>query len=170
MDSLDKKLLTTIQYDFPVCSRPYQRLGEQLGISEQEVIQRIRRLKKTGLIRFIAGIFAPRKLGYHSTLCTMEVPRENLVEVVELLNNYLGVTHNYLRDHSYNLWFTLIMPSELYLQKTIRDIEVNTGCKVYNLPALKLFKIKVKFGIPDLITEKHNQEKTPQLKDVNYQL
>ncbi|MFZ5942717.1 MAG: AsnC family transcriptional regulator [Bacillota bacterium] len=148
MDNTDKKLLTIIQKDFPICSSPFQKLGEQLGISEEETINRIKTLKEQGIIRRLGGIFDSRKLGYKSTLCTMEVPAEQLEEVSKIVNEYLGVTHNYLRNHTYNLWFTLITPSDVHLQKTIQEIENRTGLKVLNLPAYKMFKIRVNFSVP----------------------
>ncbi|MDK2823872.1 MAG: siroheme decarboxylase [Clostridia bacterium] len=155
MDSIDKKLLTIIQKDFPVCSRPFQELGEQLGISEEETIKRMKKLKEQGIIRRLGGIFDSRKLGYKSTLCAMAVPKEKLPQVISTVNQYLGVTHNYLRDHDYyNLWFTLITPSEVNLRKTLTEIERETGLKVYNLPALKLFKIKVNFHVPGVEGER----------------
>lgn len=150
MDSMDTRLLKLIQNNFPVCSRPYQKLGEKLGISEAETIEKIKRLKKEGVIRRLGAVFDSRKLGYHSTLCAMEVSRAKLLEVVEIVNNYPGVTHNYLRNHDYNLWFTLICPNELYMRKTLAEIEEKSGLKVYTLPALRLFKINVHFHIPYL--------------------
>ena len=80
----------------------------------------------------------------------MEVPEEKLADVVSIVNSYTGVTHNYLRQHDYNLWFTLITSSENKLKETIKEIEEKTGFKVYELPARKLFKIKVNFYVPGL--------------------
>lgn len=150
MDSLNKKLLTMIQDDFPICSRPYETIGKKLGIDEKEVIDRIKDLKQKGIIRRLGGVFDSRKLGYKSTLCTMEVPSNRLEEVVKVVNSYTGVTHNYLREHKYNLWFTLITPTEDFLHKVITQIEKTTNLKVYNLPALRLFKINVKFKVPGI--------------------
>jgi len=148
MDNIDKKLLGIIQKDFPVCSRPFQEIGEKLGLTEDETLTRLTKLKEKGIIRRLGAIMDSRKLGYKSTLCAMEVPPDNLAQIVEVVNGYIGVTHNYLRKHDYNLWFTLITPSQGHLEKTLRDIEKRTGQKVYNLPALRLFKIKVNFHVP----------------------
>jgi len=148
MDSIDKKLLSIIQKDFPVSSRPFQEIGDMLGITEEETITRIKKLKEQGIIRRLGGIMDSRKLGYKSTLCAMEVPNDRLTQVTDIVNSYIGVTHNYLRNHQYNLWFTLITPSGQHLEKTLKDIEEKTDLKVYNVPALKLFKIKVNFHVP----------------------
>lgn len=150
MDNIDKKLLSIIQRDFPVSSRPFQEIGAIIGITEEETLQRLKKLKELGIIRRLGGIMDSRKLGYKSTLCAMEVPKENLAEVTDIVNGYIGVTHNYLRNHLYNLWFTLITPSQQHLEKTLKDIERKTGFKVYNVPALRLFKIKVDFHVPGL--------------------
>ncbi|NLW25792.1 MAG: Lrp/AsnC family transcriptional regulator [Clostridia bacterium] len=150
MDNIDKKLLTIIQDNFPICSRPYKEIGKKLGISEEEIIRRVSKFKDEGIIRRIGGVFDSRKLKYKSTLCAMEVPEEKLADVVSIVNSYTGVTHNYLRQHDYNLWFTLITSSENKLKETIKEIEEKTGFKVYELPARKLFKIKVNFYVPGL--------------------
>ncbi|MGI6227600.1 MAG: AsnC family transcriptional regulator [Peptococcales bacterium] len=150
MDNIDKRLLTIIQKDFPVSSRPFQEIGALLGISEEETLLRMKKLKKQGIIRRLGGIMDSRKLGYKSTLCAMEVPEEKFNQVVEVVNGYIGVTHNYLRRHKYNIWFTLITPSEQHLQKTLKEIEEKTGVKVYNVPTLRLFKIKVNFHVPGI--------------------
>jgi len=154
MDNIDKKLLSIIQKDFPVSSRPFQEIGAMVGITEEETLIRLKKLKEQGIIRRLGGIMDSRKLGYKSTLCAMEVPANRLAQVTEIVNGYIGVTHNYLRNHHYNLWFTLITPSEQHLEKTLKDIEQKTGLKVYNVPALKLFKIKVDFHVPGMKEER----------------
>lgn len=155
VDNLDKELLTLIQSDFPISSRPYLDLALHLGITEEEVISRLRKMRDEGLIRRIGAIFDSRALGYTSTLCAMAIPEERLAETAQIINSYPGVTHNYTRKHHYNLWFTLIAPKPEILQQIIDEIEKKTGFKVYNLPALKLFKIKVNFTIPGR-EEKHH--------------
>ncbi|QNB48108.1 AsnC family transcriptional regulator [Thermanaerosceptrum fracticalcis] len=155
VDNLDKELLTLIQSDFPISPRPYLDLAIQLGITEEEVITRLRKMSEEGLIRRIGAIFDSRALGYTSTLCAMEVPEERIAETARVINSYPGVTHNYTRQHDYNLWFTLITPSPEVLQQIIGEIEKKTGLKVYNLPALKLFKIKVNFTVPGREEKSH---------------
>ncbi len=112
MDSTDKKLLNRIQSDFPVESRPFQALGEELEISEDEVIERIKSLKEQKIIRRLGGVFDSKKLGYQSTLIAMRVPPEKIEETAQVVSAYDGVTHNYERQDVYNLWFTLICESQ----------------------------------------------------------
>ncbi|SET09053.1 transcriptional regulator, AsnC family [Natronincola peptidivorans] len=148
MDILDRRILTHIQKDFPIDSRPYKEIGDKLGISEQEVMDRVKHLKETGIIRRIGGVFDSRKLGYHSTLCALQVAEENLQETADRINAIPGVTHNYIRDHQYNMWFTLIGPSEEYLEKTLQDIKRESPVeKMLNLPAVDFFKINVQFNL-----------------------
>lgn len=150
LDSINKKLLTIIQQDFPISSRPFQEIGTKLGITEEETLERLKNLKELGVIRRLGAIMDSRKLGYKSTLCTIEVPKEKVEQVSAIVNEYTGVTHNYLRSHRYNLWFTLITPSQKHLEKVLKEIEEKTRLKVYSLPALRLFKIKVNFHVPDV--------------------
>lgn len=152
MEVIDKKLLTIMQSDFPVTNKPYQRIADMLGISEAEVIGRLRRLKEEGIIRRVGGVFDSRKLGYYSTLCALKVPEEELEETAAIVNKLPGVTHNYVRNHSYNMWFTLIAPSETDINNTIKDLKEKTRVKeIMNLPAVNFFKVRVKF---DLFKEK----------------
>lgn len=154
IDSINKKLLAIIQQDFPVSPRPFQEIGAKIGITEEETISRLKNLKEQGVIRRLGAIMDSRKLGYKSTLCAIEVPRERVDQVSAIVNKYNGVTHNYLRSHRYNLWFTLITPSQNHLEKILKEIEEKTGLKVYNVPALRLFKIKVNFHVPGVEGEK----------------
>lgn len=149
MDDLDKKILDVIQSDFPIEERPYAVVGEKLGASEDEVLSRVRALKESGLIRRIGANFQSRKLGFVSTLCAAKVPEEQLDEFVETVNAYPGVTHNYLRYHEFNIWFTFIAPSMDFVENALAEITEATGIKVLNLPASKMFKIKVDFKMND---------------------
>ena len=148
MDFIDKELLAIIQDKFPISKRPYLEIAKKVNISEEETIKRIEAMKNSGLIRRMGGVFDSRKLGYKSTLCAMEVSEDKLDQVTDVVNSYVGVTHNYIRRHDYNLWFTLITPSKEHLNKIINEIIEKTGIKVNSLPAEKLFKIKVNFLIP----------------------
>lgn len=149
MDKTDKQLLQIIQYDFPLDNRPYKVIGEKLSLSEREVIERIEKLKEDKIIRRIGGIFSSKKLGYTSLLCAIKVPSEDVTKVSEVLNAYPGITHNYERDHAYNIWFTLITENEETKNALINDIEKQIGYNVKKLPAEKLFKLRAVFKIPE---------------------
>lgn len=147
MDAIDKKLLTIINRSLPLEERPFEVVAGQVGISEDEVISRIKDLKAAGIIRRIGGVINPRSLGWHSTLCAASIPEERIDEYAEVVNAYPEVTHNYVRTGDPNCWFTLIAPDIERLREIIREIEDRLGIKVIDLPAKRIFKIKVSFDL-----------------------
>ena len=147
MDACDKALLDIIQDDFPIVPRPYAEIGERLGIPEEEALQRVLDLKQGKIIRRMGANFQSKKLGWVSTLCGAKVPEDVLDRFVELVNAEPGVTHNYEREHAYNVWFTVIGPSREYIQERLDAITAQTGVEILNLPATRLFKIKVNFKV-----------------------
>jgi DNA-binding Lrp family transcriptional regulator len=148
LDEMDRMILNEIQSHFPIEARPYQMLGEKLGCSEEEVLQRVQDLKDREVIRRIGANCNSRKLGYTSTLCAAKVPSRLMARFVEVVNSYMGVTHNYRRDHDYNIWFTLIAPSEEKIERILREIvELTEVGEVISLPAERLFKIQVDFEV-----------------------
>jgi len=146
LDYLDRQLLNIIQVDFPIASRPYQILGERLGISESEVLERVHRLFETGIIRKIGPSFDTRRLGHVSILVAARVPEERVDEVAHIISSYPQVTHNYGRESEYNLWFTLICRDEGEMNDILESIKSRTGIsEMHMLPAERTFKIKVEF-------------------------
>lgn len=148
MDAIDRKLINRIQTRFPIDSRPYLQIGKELGLTEGEVIHRINTLKDTGIIRRIGGNFGPYKLGFFSTLCAACVPDDAVDHFTRTVNRYPGVTHNYLREHRYNVWFTFIAPSREEIAENLEAISKATGVTdILNLPATDLFKISANFKV-----------------------
>lgn len=148
LDELDRRILNRIQSDFPVNPRPYKVVGDEVGATETEVINRIKALRKSGIIRRIGGNFSPEKLGYVSTLCAAKVPESKVKEFAEAVNRYPGVTHNYQRDNHYNIWFTFIAPSREIIENNLREISKKTGvAAILNLPATRVFKIRAHFDL-----------------------
>lgn len=148
MDDMDRRLLNRIQSDFPISPRPYRRIGEELGVSEKDVIQRMIRLKECGIIRRIGGNFFPHKLGFVSTLCAAKVPEDKEALFAETVNRYPGVTHNYTRENAFNVWFTFIAPSMPEIERNLKEIARVTGIhEIINLPATNVFKIRAHFDL-----------------------
>ena len=145
MDQLDRKILDIIQTDFPLDPRPYAVLAKKVGVSEAEALARVSALRKDGVIRQLSANFWADKLGYVSTLCGASVPSDQLDFFVAEVNACRYVTHNYLRDHEYNVWFTLICPSKEERESILADLMAKTGVEILNLPATKIFKINVNF-------------------------
>ncbi len=148
MDDLDRKLLNEIQTGFPIAQRPFRDLGVRLDCSEDEILRRIKRLKKQGIIRRIGGNFDSRRLGFTTTLCAAKVADDKISRFVEVVNQYPEVTHNYLRDYPYNIWFTFVARDSDMVQRYIEDIKEQTGVReILDLPAVKVFKIRVDFDL-----------------------
>ncbi len=145
IDTIDKKLLDIIQTDFPIVPRPYALLGERLGITEAEALARVRALRQGKIIRRLGANFHSAKLGFRSTLCAAKVPDEHMETFVAEVNSHPHVTHNYLRKNTYNVWFTYIGPSWDAVCAALAAISQKTGIAILNLPATKLFKIRVDF-------------------------
>lgn len=148
MDEIDKKILNAIQKGLTIESRPFLVLAKELHITEEEVISRIQNLKQKKYIRRLGGIFDSKKLGYCSTLCAVSVPEERIEELSKIINSYSEVTHNYVREHYYNMWFTIIASSRDRIEEIIYNIKSETGIQnVIIFTAIRLFKIKATFKI-----------------------
>ena len=124
LDTIDRAILNRIQSDFPITSRPYMPIADEVGISEDDVIKRLVRLKEKGIIRRIGGNFVPNKLGFVSTLCAANVPEDMIDSFTKIVNRYPGVTHNYLRYNKYNIWFTFIAPSMEIIEANLESISI----------------------------------------------
>jgi siroheme decarboxylase len=148
LDETDRAILNRIQSDFPIASRPYEVLGAELGLEEAALIERVARMRASGIIRRIGGNFVPDKLGYASTLCAARVPRHLVARFAEAVNRHPGVTHNYLRDNTFNVWFTFIAPSMAEIETKLQQIAADTGVtEILNLPATRVFKIRAQFDV-----------------------
>ncbi len=146
MNETDRKILNMAQDRFPVCSRPFKHFADELGIPEEEVVQRLKKLKDSGIIRRIGGVFDSRKLGYTNCLIAARVPEERLDEVARYINTFPGVTHNYERTRDLNLWFTLSAGSQERFDEIITLIKEHTGVTDIRLfPAVRVFQSKVRF-------------------------
>jgi DNA-binding Lrp family transcriptional regulator len=146
LDELDRKLLNLLQGSFPIAARPFGRVAELAGVPEQEVLARTKRLLEERIIREITPIFDTRVLGYSSMLVAAKVDSENPWRAAKIINSHPGVSHNYLRDHDFNLWFTIATEpdSPLGLEGTLEVLQRLTGAEsVRQLPTLRLFKIRM---------------------------
>ena len=149
LDLLDKRVLDIIQTDFPLEARPYAIIGERLGISEEEALKRVRRLRQTRIIRRLGANFQSATLGFRSTLCAAKVPEDKMDAFITEVNRHVGVTHNYLRRHAYNVWFSAIGPSWQAICDLLNEISTKTGVPILNLPAERVYKIRVDFQMEE---------------------
>lgn len=147
MEALDQKILEIIQDGFPLEERPYAALGRQLGISEEDAFEHVENLRKSGVIRRLGGIYDSRRLGYISRLCAGVVPEGNLDGFAAAADKIPAITHNYVRSHAYNVWFTVIARSEAEIQETVRGLEAETALHdAHVLSASRMFKINTVMG------------------------
>ncbi len=148
MDARDRHLLDFLQKSVPLVPRPFKAIGRELGISESEALSRTKQLKGKGFIRQIGPIFSSRRLGYRSTLAAFHVEPERLEDTAALVSAHPGVSHNYSRHHTYNLWFTLTLPPDQDVAREVARLARESGVSDYlNLPSLRLFKIGVHFDM-----------------------
>jgi DNA-binding Lrp family transcriptional regulator len=146
LDDVDRKLLNLMQGSFPIAARPYLRVAELGGMSETEAMSRVQRLLDKRIIRQVTPIFDTRALGYSSMLVAAKVDSEHPHRAAQVINEHPGVSHNYLRNHDFNLWFTIATEpdSELGLEGTLEVLARESGAEsVRQLPTLRLFKIRM---------------------------
>jgi DNA-binding Lrp family transcriptional regulator len=148
LSDFDKHLLNVIQGNIPLAKRPFAVVAERLGTDESTVIERLNYLKDHGYIRRIGSFFDSAKLGYVGTLVALQVNPEQLSEVAEAINSYQGVTHNYEREGTYNLWFAVLSPDIDTQEKILEEVAKLAGVKkMLNLPASKKYKVNVQFTL-----------------------
>lgn len=148
MDAIDKKLLNLLQKEFPLEEEPFRLIGERCGISEEEVLARVRKMKESGVIRRIGAVFDGKKLGRASTLCAARVPEDKIDAFVRVVNANRGVTHNYRRGHEYNVWFTATAANTEELQALLSDVKKKTGVTdILDMRAVRTFKIDASFDV-----------------------
>ena len=146
LSDTDRRLLNLMQGSFPLDPRPYARVGEQAGLTEQQVLVDVSRLLQDRIIRQVTPIYDTRALGYGSMLVAAKVDPEHPWRAAKIVNSHPGVSHNYLRNHAFNTWFTLAVEedSKLGLQGTLDVLQALTGAEsIRQLPTLKLFKIRM---------------------------
>lgn len=146
LDERDKRLLNLMQGSFPLAARPYRHVAAQAEMSEQQAIDRVRELIEHRIIRQVTPIFDTRALGYSSMLVAAKVDPENPWRAAKVINEHPGVSHNYLRNHEFNIWFTIATEpdSPLGLERTIQVLGEIAGAEsIRQLPTLKLFKIRM---------------------------
>jgi DNA-binding Lrp family transcriptional regulator len=146
LDDLDRKLLNLMQGSFPIAARPYEHVASLANVAEAEVMGRVQRLLDKRIIRQVTPIFDTRALGYSSMLVAAKVDPEHPHRAAQVINEHPGVSHNYLRNHDFNLWFTIATEpdSQLGLEGTLEVLAREAGAEsVRQLPTLKLFKIRM---------------------------
>jgi DNA-binding Lrp family transcriptional regulator len=148
LSDLDRELLNAVQWDFPLTDRPYAALSERLGVTHDDVLARVAHLKDAGVLRQLSAIFDTRALGYNSALVAAKIDPDRVDEAAAVVSEHPGVSHNYKRNHAYNLWYTIAVPPGDSLDDHVDVLHRESGALVTRkLPTLKLYKIGVKLDM-----------------------
>ena len=128
-EKMENELLFQMQNAFPMIQRPFEVIAKELDSTEEEILKMVQKLKEEKIIRQTSAIFDTKRLGYKSSLVAFKVSEENIEEAASIINAHPGVSHNYLRNHDYNIWFTMAVApdSKLGLEKTIEILKERTG-------------------------------------------
>ena len=148
MDELDHRILQVLQDEFPLSEKPYEILAEKLGICCDELWQRTERLLDLGVIRRIGASLDSRKFCYHSTLAAISINADRVEQAAEVVGRYPEVTHSYLRDDEFNIWFTVVAADNKRIEAILGEICSALSLdrwQVLNLPAKQIFKLDARF-------------------------
>ena len=142
----EQRVLNDFQHGLPLQPRPFLAIAEQLGVSEQDVIEALAGLQESGVISRIGPVLQANRVGV-STLAAIAVPAARLQQVVDLVSSYREVNHNYERQHRFNLWFVVNAADDEHLSAVLTEIEARSGLRVLNLPMLRDYFIDLGFDI-----------------------
>jgi DNA-binding Lrp family transcriptional regulator len=144
MDKIDKQIINALQDGFPICDAPYRRVAAQLGLAEQELIDRLQALLANGVLTRFGPLYNAEQMGGALTLAAVKAPVERFDEIVAIINAFPEVAHNYARSHELNMWFVIATETPERIQQTIHAIEQATGLTVYNMPKIKEYFVNLK--------------------------
>jgi DNA-binding Lrp family transcriptional regulator len=155
MDELDFKILNRVQEGLPIDENPFYKIAMEIGIDEEELIKRLKNIKDSGFIRRIGAVFDSSKMGYNTTLVGIKVPKKDIFNIVNVINSYNEVTHNYYRVNGQkdflNIWFTLSTKDEEKRKHILFEISNKPGVeKIYEFPKILQFKLEVFFDMEDM--------------------
>lgn len=144
MDDIDRKIINTLQGDLPVCERPYLEAAERIGISEEELLARIKAMLDAKVLTRVGPLFQIERMGGAFTLAALSAPADRFDDVTAKVNALSQVAHNYQRTHALNMWFVVATETPEEIDCVIAQIEEDTGCKVYNFPKSREFFVELK--------------------------
>jgi DNA-binding Lrp family transcriptional regulator len=147
MDSVDRNIVNHLQDGLPVCARPFDDVAARLDISVDELHSRLQRLLDDKVLSRFGPMYNAESMGGTLSLCAMQVPADSFDAVAALVNAFAEVAHNYERDHSLNMWFVIATEQPARAAAVIRDIEHQTGCRVYDMPKQEEFFIGLKLAV-----------------------
>jgi DNA-binding Lrp family transcriptional regulator len=163
LDLTDRRLLNALQGSLQLVERPFAALGEELALSEDDVLARTQALRDAGVLRQLSPIFDVFRLGYKSALIAVAVAPERLEEAAAVISAHPGVSHNYAREHRFNIWFVMAIPRERDFEREVAALANAAGATRHIvLPALKLFKIAVSYDMVARTTDAKPRAEKPK--------
>ena len=144
MDNIDKAIINHLQNGFPVCESPYQQVAEQLELTEAMLIERLKKLLDEGVLSRFGPMYHAEVMGGALTLAAVKVPESQFDGIVDIINAFPEVAHNYARNHVLNMWFVIATETPERIAEVIRAIEEKTGLSVYNMPKLNEYFVELK--------------------------
>jgi len=144
LDQLDRAIINTLQEGFPICEHPYAEVARQLNTTETELIERLRKLLDDKVLTRFGPMYQAERLGGAFSLVAMSVPEDDFERVMEIVNGFPEVAHNYQRDHAFNMWFVLATELPERIEEVLDDIESLTGYTCYNMPKQNEYYVKLK--------------------------
>ncbi|WP_445371542.1 Lrp/AsnC family transcriptional regulator [Methylomonas sp. HW2-6] len=141
MDTIDKRIVNRLQQGFPICESPYRRVAEELGLTEECLLARLRALLADGVLSRFGPMYHAEQMGGALTLAAIKVPEERFDEVTEIVNAFPEVAHNYARNHALNMWFVLATEQPQQVASVIAEIERLTGLTVYKMPKINEYYV-----------------------------
>ena len=147
MDAVDRAIVNQLQGGFPVCERPYAEAATKLGLTQDELLQRLDTLLENGTLTRFGPMYHAERLGGALTLAAMKIPAQDFERVAAIVNGFPEVAHNYAREHAFNMWFVLATEAPERIEEVIGEIEKAAGYRVYNLPKLEEFYVGLRFTV-----------------------
>lgn len=147
LDQTDRELINILQEGFPICDQPYAEVGKALSVSEQEVIERLRRLLEDRTLTRFGPMYQAERLGGAFTLVAMSVPEDDFERVADIVNGFDEVAHNYEREHTFNMWFVLATEIPERIEEVLEEIEHLSGYHCYNMPKQNEYFVKLKLVV-----------------------
>jgi len=147
LDAVDRAIVNRLQAGFPICERPYARAATELGIDEQELLERLQRMLEQGVLSRFGPLFNAGRMGGGLSLCAMAVPEERFEEVARRVNAFPEVAHNYRREHELNMWFVLATETPRRIREVLDEIERETGLPVHDMPKRAEYFVGLRFDV-----------------------
>jgi DNA-binding Lrp family transcriptional regulator len=143
-DDIDAKLINHLQDGFPICEQPYLQVANELNLTEEDVLARLKKLLENGTLTRFGALYHAEKIGGALTLAAIKVPENDFENVMQIVNSFPQVAHNYERNHELNMWFVVATETPQELDETLEKIEQQTGLRVFNMPKINEYFVGLK--------------------------